>query len=114
MGTLNMKFNFASTAIFISTFGYGNGQQPGSLEQEEKPTITLKECTIAGGCSSKQAKLTLDANWRWIHEKSGYENCYTGNEWNPELCTDPIQCGQNCVRRENAKNKIFFWLGYYF
>jgi len=100
-----MKFNFASTVIFISTFGCGSGQQAGTLEQEEKPTITLKECTIAGGCTSKQAKLTLDANWRWIHHTSGYENCYTGNDWDSQYCSDPIQCAQNCVLEGVSKEK---------
>jgi len=77
-----------------------NAQQAGNLEQEQKPTITLKECTNSGGCISSQAKLTLDANWRWIHETSGYTNCYTGNEWTSSHCTptsDPGQCAQNCA-----------------
>merc|ERR1719203_817063 len=80
-------------------------QQAGYLEQEEKPTITLKECTIASGCTSSQAKLTLDANWRWVHHTSGYENCYTGDAWNSQFCTDPIQCAQNCVLEGVSKNK---------
>ena len=70
-------------------------QQAGTLS-EDKPTITLKECTLAGGCTSRQAKLTLDANWRWIHEVGGYENCYTGDKWDGGICSDPTQCAQNC------------------
>ena len=100
-----MKFNFASISIFISTLGCGSSQQAGYLEQEEKPTITLKECTNAGGCTSTQAKLTLDANWRWVHSTSGYENCYTGNEWNSQYCSDPVQCAQNCVLEGVSKDK---------
>ena len=72
-------------------------QQAGNLEQEESPTITLKECTNAGGCVSSQAKVTLDANWRWIHHQSGYDNCYTGNSWNSEYCSDPVNCARDCV-----------------
>ena len=71
-------------------------QQAGTYEQEQKPTITLKECTVSGGCTSRQAKLTLDANWRWIHETNGYQNCYTGNQWDTGRCSDPAQCAQNC------------------
>merc|ERR1712102_203081 len=66
-------------------------------EQEGNPTMTLKECTLTGGCTASQAKLTLDANWRWIHATSGYENCYTGDTWNSDYCSDPNQCAQNCV-----------------
>merc|ERR1712176_1312744 len=65
----------------------------------------LKECTIADGCTSTQAKLTLDANWRWIHHSSGYENCYTRNQWNSQYCSDPIQCAQNCVLEGVSKDK---------
>ena len=72
-------------------------QQAGYMEQEENPTITLKECTHAGGCISSQAKVTLDANWRWIHHQSGYENCYTGNTWSSKHCSDPVNCARDCV-----------------
>jgi len=100
-----MKFNYAASIMLMSALGYVNGQQGGYLEQEEKPTITLKECTIAGGCTSKQAKLTLDANWRWIHSTSGYDNCYTGNKWDSQFCSDPVQCAQNCVLEGVSKDK---------
>ena len=74
---------FTKPAILLSLcLGFVSSQQPGNLEQEGSPTMTLKECTLAGGCTTKQAKLTLDANWRWIHHKDGYTNCYTGNQWN--------------------------------
>jgi len=100
-----MKLSIASIILYISNFGVVKSQQPGHLEQEEKPTITLKECTVADGCTSTQAKLTLDANWRWIHHSSGYENCYTGNQWNSQHCSDPIQCAQNCVLEGVSKDK---------
>jgi len=90
-----MKFYIASVILFIQELV--NGQQAGYLEQEGNPTMTLKECTIEGGCTSRQAKLTLDANWRWIHATSGYENCYSGDTWNSQYCSDPNQCAQNCA-----------------
>jgi len=90
-----MKFYIASVILFIQELV--NGQQAGYLEQEGNPTMTLKECTIEGGCTSRQAKLTLDANWRWIHATSGYENCYSGDSWSSQYCSDPNQCAQNCA-----------------
>merc|ERR1711963_3908 len=80
-------------------------QQAGHLEQEGNPTMTLKECTLADGCTSKQAKLVLDSNWRWVHSTSGYENCYTGNQWNSAICTDPTMCSQNCALEGVSKEK---------
>ena len=86
--------------ILASYYGTVDSQQAGHFEKEEKPTITLKECTNSGGCTMRKAMLTLDANWRWIHETSGYKNCYTGNKWTSEHCTqtsDPGACAQNCA-----------------
>jgi len=72
-------------------------QQAGHTEKEGNPTITLKECTNAGGCTSQLKKVVLDANWRWVHSTSGYENCYTGNSWDSQLCPDPVSCAKNCA-----------------
>ena len=41
--------------------------------------------------------VTLDANWRWIHGKDGYQNCYTGNEWDQSYCPDAQTCTDNCL-----------------
>ena len=41
--------------------------------------------------------VTLDANWRWIHGKDGYENCYTGNQWDQSYCPDAATCTENCL-----------------
>lgn len=38
-----------------------------------------------------------DANWRWVHDKNGYTNCYTGNTWNATICPDNKSCAANCV-----------------
>ena len=42
-------------------------QQPGT-KVEGNPTISVKECN-SHGCSFKDHKLVLDANWRWIHNE---------------------------------------------
>ena len=67
-----MKLSIATSLLLLPSLEYTTAQQVGTFEREEKPTITLKECTIAGGCTSRAAKLTLDANWRWIHSTSGW------------------------------------------
>ena len=41
-------------------------------------------------------KVTLDANWRWLHEKNSYSNCFTG-DWVGAYCPDPITCSSNCA-----------------
>eukprot|EP00586_Coscinodiscus_wailesii_P022577 CAMPEP_0172518660 /NCGR_PEP_ID=MMETSP1066-20121228/290949_1 /TAXON_ID=671091 /ORGANISM="Coscinodiscus wailesii, Strain CCMP2513" /LENGTH=1115 /DNA_ID=CAMNT_0013301091 /DNA_START=657 /DNA_END=4001 /DNA_ORIENTATION=- len=90
------KYRSVALAVLLLT-SKCVAQQVGHYEAEQKPYITLKECTNAGGCTSKQALLTLDANWRWIHSTSGYDNCYTGNQWDTSICTDGSTCAQQCA-----------------
>lgn len=57
----------------------------------------LSMCTKSGGCQKQQKSVTLDANWRWVHDKNGYKNCYTGNSWDNGECPDDKTCAQNCA-----------------
>ena len=100
-----MKLSIATSLLMLTSLRSATAQQVGTFEREGKPTITLKECTIAGGCTSRAAELTLDANWRWIHSTSGYENCYTGNKWDSQRCSDPVECAKNCALEGVSKQK---------
>ena len=40
--------------------------------------------------------VTLDSNWRWWHNKDGYDNCFAG-DWVQKYCPDPLKCAENCV-----------------
>ena len=76
--------------------------------------------------------VTLDSNWRWIHD-SGYTNCYTGelssrplmvnitniclllvnitgNEWDNSLCPDAASCADNCyLEGVNSDQVSSYW-----
>ena len=69
-------------------------QQPGTTKTEGNPTISVKECT-SNGCSTKDHKLVLDANWRWIHTEDS-KNCYEGNMWDTSICADATTCAEKC------------------
>ena len=69
-------------------------QQPGT-KVEGNPLISVTECS-SSGCSTKDHKLVLDANWRWIHDEK-FQNCYTGNLWDTSICPDPESCAENCM-----------------
>jgi len=99
-----MKLSISAATLLVSA-RWTVAQQVGGYENEEKPYITLKECTLSGGCTSRQAKLTLDANWRWVHDVNGYENCYTGNSWDSGKCSDPAACAQNCALEGVSRQK---------
>ncbi|EEB92029.1 hypothetical protein MPER_09517, partial [Moniliophthora perniciosa FA553] len=89
------------------------GQQVGSLASENHPAISWQECSEGGSCTTKQASVVLDANWRWcilpgtittlslslktLTLHSGSDNCYTGNTWDQSLCPDAATCAQNCA-----------------
>jgi len=100
----SLQRSFAA-ALVATWLGATEAQQAGNMETEGSPTITLKECTNAGGCTARKAKLTLDANWRWVHSTSGYKNCYTGNRWDSSLCPDPDTCARNCALEGVSQDK---------
>lgn len=58
--------------------------------------MPLTECTNSG-CQSRQGEITLDQNWRWLHNVGGYTNCFGGTEWDKNYCSDPQACSKNCA-----------------
>ncbi|KAF8312221.1 glycoside hydrolase, partial [Clavulina sp. PMI_390] len=74
------------------------GQQIGQYTAEVNPAITWQSCTKSGGCSTVQGSITLDANYRWLHNVGGYTNCKTASgTWNSTICTDPTSCAKDCA-----------------
>ncbi|KAF2499844.1 cellobiohydrolaseI [Lophium mytilinum] len=89
---------FSKTAFVSSVLAaVASGQQAGTLTTETHPSLPAQSCTAAGSCSTVATKVTMDANWRWLHTTSGYTNCYTGNEWNTTICPDGATCAANCA-----------------
>jgi cellulose 1,4-beta-cellobiosidase len=54
-----------------SLLSVARAQLVGTLTTETHPGMTWQSCTAKGSCTSKSGKITLDANWRWLHAKSG-------------------------------------------
>ena len=73
------------------------GQQVGTNQAENHPSLTVQSCTKSGGCQSESMSVVIDSNWRWTHTTTGTKNCYTGNEWDKSLCPDGKTCAQNCA-----------------
>lgn len=88
---------YTSLATATALFSLARGQAAGSEQTETHPSLTWQQCTGAGSCEDVQGEIVLDANWRWTHVTDGYENCYTGNEWNATACPDNASCSENCV-----------------
>lgn len=86
------------TALTLASFlQTSRTQQPGKLQPEIHPLLVTEECTSTQCKPVPNTQITLDANWRWLHESTGYTNCYTGNTWNPSLCSDPKLCAEKCA-----------------
>ena len=75
------------------------------LKTGRKTRIERKECTNAGGYTSTQARLALDANWHQVNSVSGYENGCTGDDWNSQCFSNPVQRAQNFVLEGTSKDK---------
>ena len=80
----------------LGSLGLATAQQAGTKNVEGAPHISLRECGAAG-CSRTERSMTLDSNWRWIHDAKGYENCYKGKEWVDKFCRDPTKCASDCA-----------------
>ncbi len=73
------------------------GQQIGTNQAENHPSLPFSKCTRTGGCTNVgTSKIVLDANWRWTHNVGGSTDCYTGNAWDNTLCPDGKTCAANC------------------
>lgn len=70
-------------------------QQAGEVKKEYHPAMPLSVCS-SSGCESESTTVTLDANWRWVHNVDGYTNCYNGT-WDPQYCPDSDSCCKNCA-----------------
>ncbi|KAF2645980.1 glycoside hydrolase family 7 protein [Massarina eburnea CBS 473.64] len=88
---------FSKISVVSSLLAAGaSAQQVGTLTTETHPSLPIQSCT-ASGCTTVSTSVTLDANWRWLHTTSGYDNCYNGNEWNTTYCPDGASCASQCA-----------------
>ena len=77
--------------------GAAVAQEVGKELAETHPKMTWQKCSSSGSCTSVNGEVTIDANWRWVHDKNGYTNCYDGNSWNATICKDPKTCASSCA-----------------
>ena len=87
-----MKRVLASSLALLAT---ATAQQVGSEQAETHPSLSWNDCS-SGSCQEVDAAVVIDANWRWVHELDGYENCYDGNQWT-DKCSSAEDCATNCA-----------------
>jgi hypothetical protein len=91
---LNMRSNIFALAALV---GAAAAQQVGKEMTETHPKMTWQKCSAGGSCSNVNGEITIDSNWRWVHEKNGFTNCYSGASWDTDICKDPKTCASNCA-----------------
>jgi cellulose 1,4-beta-cellobiosidase len=89
-----MHSKVAAISAFLAAV---KAQNVGTQQTETHPRMTWQKCTAANSCTTVNGEVTVDANWRWLHETSSTTNCYTGNEWNTTICPDAATCAANCA-----------------
>lgn len=87
-----MKRVLASGLTLLATAA---AQQVGTEQPETHPALNWQDCS-SGSCQEVSASVVIDANWRWVHELDGYENCYDGNVWT-DKCSSAEDCATNCA-----------------
>jgi len=86
-----------AAAFGVLFLGYGvSGQSMGDQKTNVNLDMPMEICQSEGNCQKVSTKVSIDANWRWIHDSSG-TNCYSGNIWDSVKCPDPATCTSNCV-----------------
>ena len=99
--------------VLIAALGAVQAQQQGTKPFEDPTSILFnyQDCsTTDGNCVLKEKALTIDANWRWVLDESNNKSCYTGNEWDEDICTDPQTCASKCYL---VRCPVLFWLTSY-
>nr|BAD16575.1 cellobiohydrolase [Irpex lacteus] len=88
---------FRKAALLAFSFlAIAHGQQVGTNQAENHPSLPSQHCT-ASGCTTSSTSVVLDANWRWVHTTTGYTNCYTGQTWDASICPDGVTCAKACA-----------------
>merc|ERR1719410_2846359 len=72
-------------------------QQAGTEKENYNLPLPIQRCT-ASGCVEEATSVTMDANWRWIHEMEGYANCFTDGRWSATACSGSgVECASKCA-----------------
>lgn len=85
-------------SLFIAAglLGLACSQQVGKEQTETHPKFSWSKCTSGGSCTSTNAEVVIDANWRWLHGTSDTKNCYDGNAWT-SVCSTATDCASKCA-----------------
>ncbi|KAK3296190.1 glycoside hydrolase [Chaetomium fimeti] len=96
-----MHWSFLTSLLPL---GLAAAQQVGHDLNETHPRLEWSSCAVDGGCEKVDGEVTIDADFRWLHNVDGYMDCYYYNDnmWNDSVCDSVENCTTTCAL-EGAK-----------
>ncbi|KAK1450763.1 exoglucanase 1 [Colletotrichum cuscutae] len=87
--------------IILALATVAAAQKVGNLVQEQHPKLSWQNCSKSPNgtnfCSTIDAEVVLDAEWRWIRNANSISNCYTRNQWDLAQCNTTASCTLACA-----------------
>ena len=95
------------TGVFLASLLAGaTAQQVGTQTAENHPKMSWKKCSSGGSCTTTNAEVVIDSNWRWLHGTSDTKNCYDGNKW-VGSCKTATDCASKCALEGAEYSKTY-------
>ena len=60
--------------LFVLVVAFVTGQQLGTQQAENHPSLTIQSCSTNGGCRDETKSVMIDANWQTVYSILGPEN----------------------------------------
>ncbi|KXH37027.1 glycosylhydrolase family 7-4 [Colletotrichum simmondsii] len=87
--------------IILALATVATAQKVGNLVPEQHPKLSWQNCSKSpngtSSCSTIDAEVVLDAEWRWLRNANSISNCYTGNQWDLAQCNTTASCTSTCA-----------------
>jgi cellulose 1,4-beta-cellobiosidase len=98
----------ASTGLFsLLLTASVSAQHIGNYEKEVHLPLSIQSCAATSSCTNLSTSLTVDANWRWLHNKDNSQNCHDTNWWNTTICPDNKSCAANCALEGASYKSVY-------
>ncbi|KAA1111681.1 hypothetical protein PGT21_008457 [Puccinia graminis f. sp. tritici] len=87
-----------SLLLLLQSLSSSYAQNAGKIKPEKPVPFIVKECASGSNCKDLSGGLTIDANWRWTHDKDQEgQKCYDGSAWTQACSGTGEECAKKCV-----------------
>jgi cellulose 1,4-beta-cellobiosidase len=82
-----------TAAALLSVLAVASAQQVGTQTPETHPKITWSKCSSGGSCTTTNAEVVIDSNWRWLHAGKSLAHESKGSGWEDSMDTTIVVPG---------------------